>query len=937
MGLNISHGIDLQALSALNDNHYLSAQQRGSTQIQTSAQPIKGSFLFFSVGTSDKHRYGFDQLKAQVRRQFGFELQADHAGTGKITVGSLKRQIADAQRRNGDVYNALLKNVHRTYGERHDDAFAADQMRFAFEQVRDDFGAGHVLTAARKEQLDNQLEIRSFAHLLERRFDAGAKNAFLVAVNAKLNNGEKLSDTERAQWCARFSAGNAVGELGARIEGKLGAPAKQAAINALAARITGLTTANVKPPVALTRYGQIPQAWADEALDVALQTHVANLAGGLTTDQREQAVALAQGRTATLKAQQARLGGLERGLAGTARDASLSAHPAALFRPGAHPGGDVYQLCEDLAGIQKDSTLARLDSWRGDAANVAPRLTEAQHIARLGLQLRQSNVPPQEAAYILHMEATLRAMGAGDPQADQFAPLLAGLQDARDLAQQAIALETAGHPNLSKATVGQLLELELAERVANRGASDFQHLSPHTDELVQDRAALAALQRHGVPLPVYGDYRQRGAQTADEVIHTYRLGVVPEALHQVPTDTTRQVMQQWQTAGFSEAETQAYMLHFDSPDQIRGFQGSLLKPDEINAYRESGIPLTEHTRLGPYRDSNQVGEPKRLGNGAYNVVHLTRYRGPDDPNGYAERVFKSEPTGYASGDPGNLGKNSLRNCLASFWDQKIRFNVLARTEVGMVGGRLGISMSRAKGAEAYAQQVGQKHEEVVTPQSKYSALLLFRDRVEGDSELRKNLCQRYRLTGIRVNAQNQLVVMPALVAQHKEDPQLQKELTKLQLMDALIGNRDRHLNNYFVDFDPETEQVTVTGVDNDDAFNSDITKPSQFSSHNTRVGLPPVVDREMLDAITGIDETEYRNSLGRLSNREANAAVSRLRNIKSHLQTLERTGRVIEPGDPVGWGSPQVTSLLTSKNSYVGRDCVVFPGVPQVLADRLGF
>jgi hypothetical protein len=325
-----------------------------------------------------------------------------------------------------------------------------------------------------------------------------------------------------------------------------------------------------------------------------------------------------------------------------------------------------------------------------------------------------------------------------------------------------------------------------------------------------------------------------------------------------------------------------------------------------------------------------------LGNGAYNVVYLARYRSPNDQDGYAERVFKREPTGYATGNPGNLGNNSLRNCLASFWDQRIGFNVLARTEIGRVGGQLGISMSRARGDEAYAQQVGQKHEEVVTPQSKYATLLQHRNLIQNDGELRRNLCQRYRLTEIRVNDKNELVVMPALVAQHKEDPQLQKELTKLQLMDALIGNRDRHLSNYFVDFDPETGKITVTGVDNDDAFNRSITNPKQFSGHNTRVGLPPVVDREMFDAINGIDETEYRQSLGRLSSREADAAVSRLRHVKSHLQTLERTGRVIEPDDPAGWGSPEVTSLLTSKNSYVGRDCVVYEGVPQVFSDPFG-
>jgi hypothetical protein len=189
MTLDISQRIDLQALSTLDDNHYLYAQQKGSTQIQTSAQPIKGSFLFFSIGTSEKHRHGFEQLKAQVRRQYGFELQADHARTGKITVGSLKRQIADAQLRNVDVYDALLRDVHRTYQERQDDAFVYDQTHL-FEQVRNDYGAGHVLTAARKK----------------RRFDAALARA---QAGGRLPRGQVLAvlDTDlgagRYGWLAK--------------------------------------------------------------------------------------------------------------------------------------------------------------------------------------------------------------------------------------------------------------------------------------------------------------------------------------------------------------------------------------------------------------------------------------------------------------------------------------------------------------------------------------------------------------------------------------------------------------------------------------------------------------------------------------------------------------------------------------------------------------
>ena len=51
-----------------------------------------------------------------------------------------------------------------------------------------------------------------------------------------------------------------------------------------------------------------------------------------------------------------------------------------------------------------------------------------------------------------------------------------------------------------------------------------------------------------------------------------------------------------------------------------------------------------------------------------------------------------------------------------------------------------------------------------------------------------------------------------------------RELTKLQLLDQLTGQGDRHRGNYFVDIQGSGNKVTVkvTGIDNDLCFGSKI-------------------------------------------------------------------------------------------------------------------
>lgn len=78
----------------------------------------------------------------------------------------------------------------------------------------------------------------------------------------------------------------------------------------------------------------------------------------------------------------------------------------------------------------------------------------------------------------------------------------------------------------------------------------------------------------------------------------------------------------------------------------------------------------------------------------------------------------------------------------------------------------------------------------------------------------------------RRNVTSGNALAPSDVAKNITDPrargvargQLAKKLNKLQWLDIITGQEDRHWGNYFVNIDKDTHEVTVKGIDNDASF-----------------------------------------------------------------------------------------------------------------------
>ncbi|WCM89018.1 hypothetical protein [Acidovorax sp. NCPPB 3576] len=163
-----------------------------------------------------------------------------------------------------------------------------------------------------------------------------------------------------------------------------------------------------------------------------------------------------------------------------------------------------------------------------------------------------------------------------------------------------------------------------------------------------------------------------------------------------------------------------------------------------------------------------------------------------------------------------------------------------------------------------------------------------------------------------------------------KNPAVFKEVTKLQLLDHLTGQVDRHPNNYFIHVGSNGD-VKVTGIDNDQCFGKDLLRPSDIRPlsglpfHGTE--LPPVIDTAMASMIGGLGDDELHAMLDdKLSDEEIEAAVSRLQGIRLHVDQLRRDGWVIAPDR---WDSPEVQGRFNAQNSYIGRE---LSKKPQVLA-----
>lgn len=293
-------------------------------------------------------------------------------------------------------------------------------------------------------------------------------------------------------------------------------------------------------------------------------------------------------------------------------------------------------------------------------------------------------------------------------------------------------------------------------------------------------------------------------------------------------------------------------------------------------YQRLNIPVNEKTIVKDFKASHIKEDMEVLGSGNVNKAYKGVYKMSDGSS--FTGVFKAEkkefPLGkipfsiFGCGIPDAIAGG--RNMASHALNDLLGFDVVTRAEFGMNGDKkLGIVMEMAHG-----QPGNQAKQEMF------------------------------------------------------DDPVVRRELTKLQWLDGLTAQVDRHPGNYFIETYADGGGKRVVGIDNDMSFGKRITDPNNISkNHNgyfNGLKLPPIIDTEMAKAFRELTPEKLQASLsGLLDDDEIKSAKQRLEGIKEHIDKLEKADCIIYPYQ---WSNPGVGDLLMKEtnpknaSSYVARD-----------------
>lgn len=114
------------------------------------------------------------------------------------------------------------------------------------------------------------------------------------------------------------------------------------------------------------------------------------------------------------------------------------------------------------------------------------------------------------------------------------------------------------------------------------------------------------------------------------------------------------------------------------------------------------------------------------------------------------------------------------------------------------------------------------------------------------------------------------------------DPNLQRCLSRLQLIDTLAMQVDRHYGNFFVQFDESGRVLGVTGIDNDMSFGN---VKAIAKGRQEFPGLSRFVDKELAERILALRDDDLVAVMeDLLSPEEIDSLLERLHALQSHLK-----------------------------------------------------
>ncbi len=167
--------------------------------------------------------------------------------------------------------------------------------------------------------------------------------------------------------------------------------------------------------------------------------------------------------------------------------------------------------------------------------------------------------------------------------------------------------------------------------------------------------------------------------------------------------------------------------------------------------------------------------------------------------------------------------------------------------------------------------------------------------------------------GIDFNSTNQDHIQKFGKADDFSDPNLQRQVTNLEVIDYLAGQTDRNPSNMFYQFSEEAggkpKLIGIQGIDNDAAFGNNTDKIIGDSVMVTDITM---VDADLAANIQRVDRPTLEYTFGDiLSPNEISALDQRFNTVKNQL----KNARLMQPGD---WNL-ETSAELSDHYRYLGK------------------
>ncbi len=375
----------------------------------------------------------------------------------------------------------------------------------------------------------------------------------------------------------------------------------------------------------------------------------------------------------------------------------------------------------------------------------------------------------------------------------------------------------------------------------------------------------------------------------------------------------------------------------------------------------SGFASSYASRLGSTQSARKPvlvrgAEMTPLGHGKVNVVYNVTYEEHDLISGQMQkvtRVFKPDQpvdatmkeklwgsakgSGIPVGKDANLPARAVASSLVDrklFGDQAVSVN----TRFAMVNGQRGILMDKAEGASP--KVIDQKERQLTTTMKEFQEMI-------GGEEVTSEVLNFFArmVEADRVEVRLLPDGTPSLVAVNKEYENFSpgnlttaEGLLKLQVLDIICGQVDRHPGNYFID-----DKGKVSAIDQDCSFGVnampkgvDVRNQPSLGGIVPNMGslmlrMPGVITGSVQERILALwDDAEgLKASLqGLITGPEIKKTLERLEMLVNHISNPD-TCMIVRDDALIGIakdmeGFPEAQRYINSDNSYWGREVYKF-------------